>query len=185
MAHEALHHSTCVSDKILYHARRRFHCHFLICGHIRARFNNCVDIQVWRQSVKSPFSSKQLPIGGRTCGCNPAYRCCRHAYAGAWPRPQGMPMPIPVPFALPTCSLAHTQNPAFLRIYGLGPASVKIQCAARCRRARNMVKTCRMERERDRQNILTARQALLLDWLHRARAQMLAKVGDRLLCFEK
>jgi hypothetical protein len=76
-------------------------------------------------------------------------------------------------------------NPAFLRIYGLGPASVKIQCAARCRRARNMVKTCRMERERDRQNILTARQALLLDWLHRARAQMLAKVGDRLLCFEK
>ena len=92
---------------------------------------------------------------------------------------------IPVSFALFTGSLACTHTRAFLRIYGLGPASVKIQCAARCRRARNMVKTCRMERERDRQNILTARQALLLDWLHRARAQMLAKVGDRLLCFEK
>jgi hypothetical protein len=35
------------------------------------------------------------------------------------------------------------------------------------------------EIEQDRQHTLTKRQVLLIDWLQRARAQLVAKVGDR------
>lgn len=64
-------------------------------------------------------------------------------------------------------------------MYGLGLASMTIQCAVRCRRARKAVLTHCTEIEQNRQHTRTKRQVLLIDWLQHARAQMLAKVGDR------